>query len=63
MGILDLRQRLNALTAEQALLLDNILEDMDNPDLNAQLKALDGEKQDLLKPIQALEKEEAQRNL
>jgi len=36
---------------------------MDNPDLNAQLKALDDEKQDLLEPIQALEKEEAQRNL
>ena len=38
--LLALRQRLDDLTAEQTLLLDKVLEDMDNPNLNAQLKAL-----------------------
>ena len=62
-GILDLHQRLDALTVEQALLLDKVLEDMDNLELNAQLKALADEKQDLLERIQALEKDEVQRDL
>ena len=48
---------------EQALLLDKVLEDMDNLELNAQLKALADKKQDLLERIQALEKDEAQRDL
>ena len=62
-GILDLRQKLDALTAEQALLLDKVLEDMDNLELNAQLKALADEKQELLEQIQTLEKDEAQQGL
>ena len=36
---------------------------MDNLELNAQLKALADEKQELLERIQALEKDEAQRDL
>ena len=52
-----LRQRLDTLTAEQATLLDKVLEDMDNPELNARLKALAEEKQDLLEQIKALQQE------
>ena len=37
---LTLRNRLDALTVQQAELLDKVLEDMDSPELNAQLKAL-----------------------
>lgn len=62
-GILDLRQRLDALTVEQSLLLDKVLEDMDNLELNAQLKALADEKQELLEQIQALEKDKAKQGL
>ena len=46
-SLLELKQRLDALTAEQALLLDEILEDMDNLELNAQLEAVTAEKQDM----------------
>lgn len=62
-SLLDLRQRLDALSAEQALLLDEILEDMDNAELNARLKAMAEEKQDLLERIEALEKDEAHQAL
>ena len=62
-SLLDLRQRLEALTAEQDLLLDEILKDMDNLELNAQLKALSDEKQNLLDQIQALEKDGTQQAL
>lgn len=54
MSMLTLRERLSALTAEQELLLEKVLEDMDNPDLNAQLKALAEEKQGLLEQIETL---------
>ena len=50
-----LRQRLDELTAEQTLLLERVLEDMDNPDLNTQLKALAEEKQTILEQISALQ--------
>ena len=40
----QLQSRLNELTAEQTELLDRILEDMDNPDLNARLSELAAEK-------------------
>jgi len=43
-NLLDLRQRLDALSAEQALLLDEILGDMDNPELNDWLRAMSEEK-------------------
>ena len=58
--LLALRQRLDALTAEQAILLDTILEDMDSPDLNAQLKSLAEEKQGILEQMAALQ-EKAER--
>ena len=62
-SLLDLRQRLDALSAEQALLLDEILEDMDNAELNARLKAMAEEKQNLLERIEALEQDETQQAL
>ena len=62
-SLLELKQRLDALTAEQALLLDEILEDMDNLELNSQLAAVTAEKQDILDQMQALEKDESQRSL
>ena len=52
-----LRQRLDELTAEQAVLLDKVLADMNNADLNAQLKVLADEKQYLLEQIGALQQE------
>ena len=58
--LLALRRRLDELTAEQALLLDKVLEDMDNLNLNAQLKALAEEKQDILEQMAALQ-EKAER--
>ena len=54
--LLALRQRLDKLTEKQTLLLDKVLEDMDNPDLNAQLKALAEEKRDILEQMAALQK-------
>ena len=58
--LLALRQRLDELTAEQGLLLDKVLEDMDNPDLNAQLKTLAEEKQGILEQM-ATSQEKAER--
>ena len=55
---LELKQRLDALTAEQAVILDKILGDMGNKELNAQLEAVTAEKQDILDRMQALEKDE-----
>ena len=51
-SLLDLRQRLEILTAEQALLLDKVLEDMDNEILNDRLKALVEEKEAVLARIE-----------
>lgn len=51
-SLLALHQSLETLKAEQALLLEKVLEDMDNPDLNAQLKAVAEEKQMLLEKIE-----------
>lgn len=61
--LLKLRQKLEAMTEEQAILLDKVLEDMDNLDLNAQLKALSEEKQHLQEQIEALENEETTRTI
>ena len=58
--LLALRQRLDELTAEQTLLLDRVLEDMDNPDLNAQLKALAEEKQGILEQMAVLQEKAEQ---
>lgn len=38
-SLIDLRQKLKDITAQQALLLDQVLEHMDDEILNAQLKA------------------------
>jgi len=59
-SLISLKQRLGDITAEQALLLDRVLENMDDPDLNAQLKALMDEKQAVQEQIQAVEQETAQ---
>lgn len=59
-SLISLKQRLGDITAEQALLLDKVLENMDDPDLNAQLKALMDEKQAVQEQIQAVEQEAAQ---
>ena len=50
-----------ALTAQQAELLDKVLEDMENEELNAQLKATMEEKQAILGRLGALQQDEAQR--
>ena len=58
-GLLILQQRLDVLKAEQALLLDKVLEDMDNPSLNEQLKNLAEEKQSILLHIENLKLDES----
>ena len=62
-SLLELKQRLDDLSAEQAVLVDKILEDMDNLELNAQLEVVTAEKQDILDRMQTLEKDENQRSL
>ena len=62
-SLLELKQRLDDLSAEQAVLVDKILEDMDNLELNAKLEAVTAEKQDILDRMQALEQDESQRSL
>ena len=59
-SLLSLRQKLTDITARQALLLDRVLENMDDADLNAQLKALMDEKQTAQEQIQTLEQNEVQ---
>lgn len=54
-SLLTLRQRLKDISAQQALLLDKVLGDMDNPELNAQLKTLVDEKQAVQEQINTLE--------
>ena len=58
-SLVSLKQRLSDITAEQATLLDKVLEHMDDPELNAQLKALMEEKQVIQDQIQVIEKEAA----
>ena len=62
-SLLELKQRLDALTAEQAVLLDKVLEDMDSLELNTQLEAVTAEKQDIMDQMQALEEDKSQRSL
>ena len=54
-SLIDLRQKLKDITAQQALLLDQVLEHMDDEVLNAQLKAMMDEKQALQEQIAAAE--------
>ena len=56
-SLISLKQRMSDISAEQALLLDKVLENMDDPDLNAQLKALMDEKQAVQEQIQTMEQE------
>ncbi|MBP5717944.1 MAG: recombinase family protein, partial [Abditibacteriota bacterium] len=53
-SLLELKRRLEILTEEQTALLEQVLQDMDNPELNAQLKALASEKQDILRQMDAV---------
>ncbi|WP_154024777.1 recombinase family protein [Flavonifractor plautii] len=57
-ALLSLRQKLADITAQQTLLLDQALENMEDASLNAQLKALMDEKQVVQEQIQALEQHE-----
>ena len=57
-SLLALQQRLDVLKAEQALLLEKVLEDMDNPSLNEQLKTLAEEKQNILVQIENQKQDE-----
>ena len=59
---LTLRNRLDALTAQQTELLDRVLEDMDNTELTAQLKAIAEEKQAILGRLGAIQQDEEQRS-
>lgn len=61
MNLPELRRRLEALTTEQARLLDEILEDMDSKELNAQLQALADERQSVLDQITACQQDEEHR--
>ena len=58
---LALQARLKELSAEQAVLLDKVLADMKDKELNAQLKVVLDEKQDILERIAAQEQDEEQR--
>ncbi len=58
-SLVSLKQRLSDITAEQALLLDKVLENMDDLELNAQLKALMEEKQAIQVQVQTMEQETA----
>ena len=62
-SLLELKQKLDALTLEQAVLLDKVLEEMDSLELNAQLEAVTAEKQDILDQMQALEEDKSRRSL
>lgn len=57
-SLMSLQQRLEILTAEQALLLDKVLEDMDNEILNDRLKALVEEKEAVLARIEEQKQDE-----
>lgn len=54
-SLIDLRQKLKDITDQQALLLDQVLEHMDDEILNARLKAMMDEKQALQEQIAAAE--------
>ena len=57
-SLIDLRQKLKDITAQQALLLDQVLEHMDDEILNARLKAMMDEKQALQERIADAEQSE-----
>ncbi len=57
-SLLSLQNRLAEVTTQQAEMLDRVLDDMDNLDLKAQLKALSDEKQNLMEQIQTMQADE-----
>ncbi len=57
-----LQERLSILTTQQEELLDKVLDDMDNAELNASLKAVTEERQSLLAQIQAAKTNEQQQD-
>ncbi len=57
-SLLSLQSRLAEITAQQAEMLDRVLDDMENLDLKTQLKALSDEKQNLQKHIQTMQSDE-----
>lgn len=57
-SLIDLRQKLKDITDQQALLLDQVLEHMDDEILNARLKAMMDEKQALQERIADAEQSE-----
>ena len=60
MSLWELRQKLDALTAEQAALVDKILETKDDSELNAQLETVTAEKQRVLAQIAACQQDQEQ---
>ncbi len=62
-SLLSLRQRLEILTAEQALLLDKVLEDMDDEILNDRLRALVEEKEAVLAQIEEQKQDEGKQTI
>lgn len=60
-SVAQMHSEIVEITAEQERLLDLILEDMDNPDLNARMQALTEQKQDLLNAIDQRKAETAQK--
>jgi len=60
MSLLELRQKLDVFTAEQATLVDKILETKDDSELNAQLETVTAEKQSVLEQIAACQQNEEQ---
>ena len=57
-SLLDIRQKLEDLAVEENFLLEKVLEDMENPNLTAQLQKLTEEKKRLAEREEALQKEE-----
>jgi len=57
-----MQERLSILTTQQEELLDKVLEDMDNAELNASLKAVTEERQKLLAQIQSAKTNEQQQD-
>ena len=62
-SLLALQRRLEVLKAEQDLLLDKVLEDMNNEILNDQLKALSEEKQAVLTQIEVQKQDANQQSM
>jgi len=57
-SIISLQRKLEHISKDQAALLEKVLADMDNPELNEQLKNITDKKQRLIEWIQTLEQQE-----